>query len=50
MQRIILWELRNVKNCILGATKCKELELRNVKNCIVGAANCEELYCGSYER
>ena len=25
MSRIVLWELRHVKNCIVGATKCEEL-------------------------
>ena len=25
MQRIVLWELRNVKTGVVGATKCKEL-------------------------
>ena len=42
MSRIVLWELRNVKNCMWW-------ELRNVKTCIVGATKCKELYCGTYE-
>ena len=39
-----------MKNCMVGATRCKKCEknivswdLRNVKNCIVGATECKEL-------